>query len=110
MHRTIARVLLVLMLVGTFVPIGLAMTAPATHACCLRKAHGGHSEAPQVNALETGNGKCCPPLATANWSKASAPVVVQRISATATLAIADGCLVHSVEFNALLSARAPPAV
>jgi hypothetical protein len=47
MHRVTARSLLVLLLVGVFVPVGLAIAAAPPHACCLRKAmHDGapHSQ------------------------------------------------------------------
>jgi hypothetical protein len=37
MHRLTARLLLTLMLVGIFAPVALAISAPAPHACCMRK-------------------------------------------------------------------------
>ncbi len=37
MHRLTARLLLVLLLVGTFAPVALAISAPVPHACCMRK-------------------------------------------------------------------------
>src|SRR5882672_6743134 len=37
MHRLTARLLLVLLLVGTFAPVALAISAPVLHACCMRK-------------------------------------------------------------------------
>jgi hypothetical protein len=37
MHRLTARLLLTLMLVGIFAPLALAVSAPAQHACCMRK-------------------------------------------------------------------------
>jgi len=41
MHRLTARVLLTLLLVGTFAPLALAISAPAPHACCMRKPMSG---------------------------------------------------------------------
>jgi hypothetical protein len=37
MHRLTARLLLTLMLVGVLAPVALAISAPAPHACCMRK-------------------------------------------------------------------------
>jgi hypothetical protein len=45
MHRLTARILLLFVLVGNFVPLALAVAAGQGHACCVRKAahpcHGG---------------------------------------------------------------------
>jgi hypothetical protein len=43
MHRLTARLLLTLMLVGTLAPVALAISAPAPHACCMRKPMHDHS-------------------------------------------------------------------
>jgi len=43
MHRLTARLLLTLMLVGVFAPVALAISAPAPHACCMRKPMHDHS-------------------------------------------------------------------
>src|SRR5580693_2506113 len=42
MHRLTARLLLTLMLVGTLAPVALAISAPAPHACCMRKPMHTH--------------------------------------------------------------------
>jgi hypothetical protein len=39
MRRFTARALLVLLLVGTFAPVALAVSVQPDHACCLRKMH-----------------------------------------------------------------------
>ena len=46
MHRLTARLLLILMLSGTFAPAALAISAESPHACCKRKPlhdHGSDS-------------------------------------------------------------------
>ncbi|HSY92280.1 MAG TPA: hypothetical protein VK812_12960 [Candidatus Binatus sp.] len=46
MQRLTARLLLLYALIGTFVPLALAVTAPPPHSCCLRKsAHQCHQPA-----------------------------------------------------------------
>jgi hypothetical protein len=48
MHRLTARFLLLIALVGTFVPLALAATAAPEHACCLRNGvHQCHGSAPE---------------------------------------------------------------
>ena len=43
MHRLTARLLLVLLLVGVFVPVALAISATSAHACCMRKPMHGRA-------------------------------------------------------------------
>lgn len=58
MQRLIARLLLLFALVGTFVPVALAVTAAPPHACCLRKAvHQCHGSDPDERVVR-GN-SCC---------------------------------------------------
>src|SRR5437899_354938 len=47
MNRWTARVLLLLLLMGTFGPVALAISASAQHACCMRKPmrRSGHENA-----------------------------------------------------------------
>ena len=61
MHRLTARLLLVFLLAGVFVPVGMAISAPLPHACCMRKAmhhHGSGSR--EIQAVGGRNGNCCP--------------------------------------------------
>jgi hypothetical protein len=52
MHRLTARLLLTLLFVGILAPVALAISAPAPHACCMRKPmhdqslHGSEFRAP----------------------------------------------------------------
>jgi hypothetical protein len=58
MQRLTARFLLLFALLGTFVPLALAVTAESPHACCLRKAvHQCHGSDPDERAIR-GN-SCC---------------------------------------------------
>lgn len=65
MQRLTARFLLMFALVGTFVPLALAVTAAPPHACCLRKGvHQCHGSDPDERAVR-GN-SCC----NQNYSRA----------------------------------------
>src|SRR5581483_8422980 len=66
MQRLTARLLLVLLLAGIFVPAALAISAEPPHACCMRKMHG--SKAPQLQGVSHRH-DCCGPLATAKWAQ-----------------------------------------
>jgi hypothetical protein len=70
MYRLTARVLLVLLLAGTFVPVAMAISAPAPHVCCMRKPMHEHGSGTiEVRAVDGRNGSCCPPAATAHWAE-----------------------------------------
>lgn len=70
MHRTTARFLLVLLLVGTLAPVALAITAPPPHACCVRKPMRDHGAGSlRVQASDSGHPNCCPPVTTAHWAE-----------------------------------------
>jgi len=70
MHRLTARLLLVLLLVGTLAPVALAISAPPAHACCMRKAlHDHGSRSLELQQVGSRNGNCCPPVTTAHWAE-----------------------------------------
>jgi hypothetical protein len=56
MHRLTARLLLVLLLMGVFVPVALAISATPAHACCMRKPMHGR---PSHDAEFQGPPGCC---------------------------------------------------
>jgi hypothetical protein len=56
MHRLTARLLLVLLLAGVFVPVALAISATPAHACCMRKPMHGR---PSHDAEFQGPPGCC---------------------------------------------------
>ena len=83
MQRLTARFLLLFALVGTFVPLTLAVTAAPPHACCLRKsAHQCHGSDPNERAIR-GN-SCC----NQNYSRAvTTPQWAHPQSSLASLSI-----------------------
>lgn len=75
MHRLTARLLLLFVLVGNFVPLALASAAAKPHACCLRKAahpcHGGgitDSSRLSIHDASCCNHDCCRAVTTAHWA------------------------------------------
>lgn len=67
MNRLTARLLLIVLLAGTFVPLALAISAPAPHACCVRKPLHDSSTDATLHAFACGNHSCCTPLTSACW-------------------------------------------
>jgi|SRR5580692_4324427 hypothetical protein len=61
MHRLTARLLLILLLVGIFAPVALAISAPAPHACCMRKPmHERGSNGAELSTIPARcNHDCC---------------------------------------------------
>jgi hypothetical protein len=109
MYRLTARALLVLILVGTFVPVALAMTASAPHACCLRKPNH-NSLKPTFNALNLGRGNCCPPMASATWAQPRSSIPVETSFLAAKAVASDTIFDHFAEPISSRPARAPPVV
>src|ERR1700681_716079 len=87
MHRTTARLLLVLLLTGIFVPVALAISAAPPHACCLRKPmHGRPSHDSEFNAPPgCCQHDCCRTLTVSRWAHLSPSVTVYRTPASAAL-------------------------
>ena len=71
MQRVTARFLLVLSLVSAFAPAALALSAPAPHACCMRKPmHNHSSHQAQFQAVDCCNHNCCiRPLTVSRWAQ-----------------------------------------
>lgn len=66
MQRLITRILLLTALLGTFVPVALAIGAPdPPHACCLRKLRNSY-KGTSFEAVPPGN--CCPPRTPNLWA------------------------------------------
>ena len=109
MYRLTARLLLVLLLAGTFVPVAMAISAPLPHTCCLRKPMHDHGSGTlEVRAVDSRNGNCCPPATTAHWAE-----LESGIDSSVHLLLA--CLppdLHSIQLthqaNALRPVRGPP--
>ena len=109
MYRLTARVLLVLLLAGTFVPVALAISAPVPHACCMRKLiHDHGSDSRGIQAVDGQNRNCCPPVTTAHWAELGSGIHsnIHPLLAGLSLDSRPVRLTHQV--NALRPVRGPP--
>ena len=110
MHRAIARLLLVLLLVGIFVPVALAISAAPAHACCLRKPMHGRSSHDAEFQAPAGccQHDCCRPLTVSQWAHVTPAVCSQVTPASATLESERQATPFTVPVNHAHSGRAPP--
>jgi hypothetical protein len=115
MQRLTARLLLLIALTGTFVPLALQAAAAPPHACCLRKAMHRCHEATAADrrepvAVAPGccQHNCFRGVTTSQYAHPEAPVVGvfardgQKHDSDFQPAIAD------FEFRSTQSTRAPP--
>jgi len=114
MHRLVARLLLLVALVGNFAPPALALTAAPPHACCRRQAG---RQCHETLASETGlvirdagccNHECCRALTSAQWAHALpklAAFFLQTVKAPPAASQPKSPATASAEFQ---SSRAPP--
>jgi hypothetical protein len=70
MNRLTARLLLVGLLVSVLAPVAMAVSAPAPHACCMRKAMNNGGATPFEFHAPAGccTHDCCRPLTVAHWA------------------------------------------
>ena len=109
MHRLTARLLLVLLLVGTLAPVALAFAAPPPHACCMRRVlHDHGSLAAGFQATGGQHHNCCPPVITAHWAEFRAAVSGDSRLLVAHLSPASTPVFRTNMVNSLYSGRAPP--
>jgi hypothetical protein len=110
MHRLTARLLLTLLLVGVFVPVALAISAPAPHACCMRKPmhhHGAHDS--EFNAPPACcNHDCCRPLTVSHWAQLRPPADAFVACLAANLPLPAKSVNLTTAVDASHSGRAPP--
>src|ERR1700689_3086813 len=87
MHRLTARALLVLLLVGVFAPVALAISAAPAHACCLRKPmHGRPSHDAQFEAPPgCCQHDCCRSLAVSRTANLTSKTCAQAPAAATML-------------------------
>jgi hypothetical protein len=110
MHRLTARFVLILLLVGVFAPVALAISAPTPHACCLRKPmHDRSSHNFEFNAPPgCCQRDCCRPLTVSQWAHLTPSAGARRTPASATL-LSDQRLINlTAAVNNAHSGRAPP--
>ena len=109
MRRLTARLLLVLLLVGTFAPIALAISAPPPHACCLRKPlHDHGSRALELQAVGGQHRNCCPPVTTAHWAEPGSGIDHGTGPLLAYLSPQLARVFHPNAGNPLQPVRGPP--
>jgi len=110
MRRLTARLLLVLLLVGTLAPVALAISAPLPHACCMRKPMHDHgSRSLEVQAVAGEHRNCCPPVTTAHWAELGSGVTSNIHPLLAYLPPQPHPALRSNYENALRPVRGPPA-
>jgi hypothetical protein len=117
MHRLTARLLLLFALVGTFVPLALAVSAAPPHACCVRKAahqcHGStipESDQPSVRSPGCCNHDCCRAVTTrqsAHPQQSATSIVAGNVDFRIAAAQAR---TPASDVFASQSTRAPPSV
>lgn len=110
MHRLTARVLLILLLVGTLAPVALAISAPSLHACCMRKPmRGAATPNAEFYAPRPCCGHhCCPTLTVSHWAHAAQRNGAHSLTAAPgveLVIVLNEPLSHVV---GVLSTRAPP--
>jgi hypothetical protein len=108
MYRLTARLLLTLLLVGIFAPVAMAISAPAPHACCLRKPqHSPHSSS--VRAAKCGNHDCCRTATTANWAQGAPQHDTGLLLPSTSLRLDISPDFRITRFDIARPVRAPPA-
>ena len=110
MHRLTARLLLILLLVGTFAPVALAISAPAPHACCMRKPMHDHgSDGAKFNAASAAcNHDCCHAMAGFRSPQLKLASVSAVTPASSHLTRPADPIFHTKRDRSSRSVRAPP--
>jgi hypothetical protein len=110
MHRLTARFVLILLLVGVFAPVALAISTPAPHACCLRKpmhsqtSHNSEFHAPPSCCQHD----CCRALAVSQWAQLTRASVAYAACSSAPLHSAAPTTRITSSAYEIHSGRAPP--
>jgi hypothetical protein len=109
MQRLIARLLLVLLLAGTFTPVALAASMPTPHACCVRKtAHHHSSQGLVFQSVSCEDHRCCAPVTKVEWAENVIPdlSVAQFAHTDEVVSLSRALLSHRREKSHAV--RAPP--
>jgi len=114
MQRWTARILLLLAVVGTFLPLALQATAAPVHACCRRTGVHHCQDSPASDETVVRNPGCCRgdcgrAVTTSHWAHpqpASSTVSTQPVIARA---VDSHVAAVSALFFSSRSTRAPPA-
>ena len=110
MHRATARSLLVLLLVGVFAPVALAISAAPPHACCVRKPmHGRSSHDAQFQAPPgCCQHDCCRTSTVSQSAHLSSSASGRVRPASAILQSGRRPIPLSIDVSDAHSGRAPP--
>lgn len=112
MHRLTARLLLVLLLVGVFAPVALAISAEQMHACCLRKPM--HARASHDAEFRATPGccqhDCCRSQTVSQWAHLSPSATDQRMLVSSSLRSATRPIGLALAVSRAHSGRAPPQI
>ncbi len=110
MHRLTARLLLTLTLVGFLAPVALAISAPAPHACCMRKPMHDHgSNGAEFETVPAGcNHDCCHALTVSQFPHLLPSVGSQTATSSTPLAVERTAVNRNRLIESSHSGRAPP--
>jgi len=105
-----ARLLLMLLFTGVFVPVALAISAPAPHACCMRKPMHQPGDAEFQAPPGCCNHDCCRPLTVSHFAQLK-PAASDIVSPRATGFLSNAEPTHLIcAFDVSHAGRAPPQV
>jgi hypothetical protein len=110
MDRLTARLLLVLLLVGVFVPVALAISATPAHACCMRKPMHGRPSHDAKFQVPPGccQHDCCRPLTVCRAAHLTSKTCTRATPASAILQSERQSIDFASSVNYAHSGRAPP--
>jgi hypothetical protein len=108
-QRQIARTLLVLLLVGVFAPVGLAMSAIPPHACCMRKMHQGSSQQQEFQAWHCANHDCCRGMMVPQSAVQPRQSSAHTLNNSVRFRTASPTVHAASAFHSSYSGRGPPA-
>jgi hypothetical protein len=117
MSRWTARLLVYFFLWVSIGPAAMAVSAPQSHACCVRKKldqhHHHHDAAAREDAFssthcETGH-RCCSPLTVSHWAQ-TPPMVSDLVAAGSEIVPVLASSVYRPDpLGSSAPARAPPS-
>jgi hypothetical protein len=115
MHRLTARLLLLIALLGNFLPLALAASTAPAHQCCFRKgvhhcqgSSGQLGEGLSFNSGSCCNHDCCGAVTTAQWAQAQAEAAGELSQSIEIFLPVRQSFVPAFGAPKDLSARAPP--
>lgn len=114
MQRCTARFLLLLALVGTFLPLALSARTPSAHACCLRAAHHCHStsesEQSTIGRINSCGHDCCRGATTSQTAHPKPTIAILANQFAATRAPESMPSAPLADVFSFTSTRAPPII